>query len=315
MSLGIVLDFEFRASDLIDGDLPTMFLKPDCIPCILSMSLHYLRKLSVGEEQVNKIYSDILSLRPLRGEMWDMTSPEVIEPIMKKIMTAVGNKDPFAAEKEKQNQKMLSLYPELQRMVKTAEHPLKTAAHLAGLGNAIDVMMKGGAADIQKIIKEQLAYPLQKNVFEMLEKRIMSSSRILYFGDNAGEIVLDRLFIETIKEQHDTDINFVVRSMPTLNDATLKDAEQTGMVNLVRVIENGIDGPVPGTLLHRCSKDVNDLFQKAELIISKGGGNFDTLDELPEKGKSKISYLLLSKCQPYQEHFGVGLQRPILFNA
>ncbi len=279
------------------------------------MSLNYLRKLSISEEQVNKIYSDILSLRPLRGEMWDITSPEVIEPIMKKIMAAVDNDDPFAAEKEKQNQKMLSLYPKLQGMVKVAEHPLKMAAHLAGLGNAIDVMMKGGAADIQKIIEEQLAYPLQKNAFEMFEQRISNSNAILYFGDNAGEIVLDRLFIETIKEQHETDIIFVVRSMPTLNDATLKDTEQTGMVNLVRVIENGTDGPVPGTLLDRCSRDVKDLFQKADLIISKGGGNFDTLDELPEKRKSKISYLLLSKCQPYATFFGVELQRSILYNG
>ncbi len=292
-----------------------MLLKPDCIPCILNMSLNYLRKLSIPEEQINDIYVDILKLKPLRGEIWDITSPEVIELIMKKMMTAVDNNDPFSAEKEKQNQKMLTLYPELQRMVKTAEHPLRTAAHLAGLGNAIDVMMEGGAADIQKIIKEQLAYPLPKNAFEMLEKRITNSNRILYFGDNAGEIVLDRLFIETVKEQHDTDIIFVVRSMPTLNDATLKDAEQIGMVNLVRVIENGIDGPVPGTLLHRCSKDVNDLFQKTDLIISKGGGNFDTLDELPKKRKSNISYLLLSKCRPYQEHFGVGLHQPILYHG
>jgi uncharacterized protein with ATP-grasp and redox domains len=292
-----------------------MLLKPDCIPCILNMSLNYLRKLSIPEEQLNDIYVDILKLKPLRGEIWDMTSPEVIEPIMKKMMTAVDNNDPFSAEKEKQNQKMLTLYPELQRMVKTAEHPLRTAAHLAGLGNAIDVMMEGGAADIQKIIKEQLAYPLPKNAFEMLEKRITNSNCILYFGDNAGEIVLDRLFIETVKEQHDTDIIFVVRSMPTLNDATLKDAEQIGMVNLVRVIENGIDGPVPGTLLHRCSKDVNNLFQKTDLIISKGGGNFDTLDELPKKRKSNISYLLLSKCRPYQEHFGVGLHQPILYHG
>ena len=200
-------------------------------------------------------------------------------------------------------------------MLKTAEHPLRIAAHLGGLGNAIDVMMEGGAADIQKIIKEQLAYPLHKNAFEILEKRITNSNRILYFGDNAGEIVLDRLFIETIKEQHDTDIIFVVRSMPTLNDATLKDSEQIGMVNLVRVIENGIDGPVPGTQLHRCSRDVKGLFQKADLIISKGGGNFDTLDELPKKHKSKISYLLLSKCRPYREHFGVGLHQPILYHG
>ncbi len=292
-----------------------MIIKPDCIPCILNMSLHYLRKLSLGEEQVNKICSDILTLRPLRGEIWDITSPEIIEPIMKKIMSAVGSHDPFAVERVKQNQKMLTLYPQLQKMVKTAEHPFKAAAHLAGLGNAIDVMLVGGATDIQKIIKEQLADPLPENVLEILEKRIMSSRHILYFGDNAGEIVLDRLFIETIKEHYDTDITFVVRSMPTLNDATLKDAEQTGMANLVRVMENGIDGPVPGTLLNRCSGELQRLFQEADLIISKGGGNFDTLDELPEKRKSKISYLLLSKCRPYQEHFGVGLQRAILFNA
>ncbi len=292
-----------------------MFLKPDCIPCMLNMSLNYLRKLSISEEQVSKIYSDILSLKPLRGEIWNITSPEVIEPIMKKIMVAVGSNDPFAAEKEKQNQKMLSLYPKVQEMVKTAEHPLKMAAQLAGLGNAIDVMMKGGAADIQKIIEEQLAYPLQKNAFEVFEQRISNSNCILYFGDNAGEIVLDRLFIETIKKQHETDIIFVVRNIPTLNDATLKDTEQTGMVKLVHVIDNGTDGPVPGTLLDRCSRDVKDLFQKADLIISKGGGNFDTLDEQPEKQKSKISYLLLSKCQPYASFFGVELQRPILYNG
>lgn len=292
-----------------------MFLKPDCIPCILNMSLSYLRKLSVAEEEVTKIYSDILTLRPLRGELWDITSPEVIAPIMKKIMVAVGSNDPFAAEKEKQNRKMLALYPELQKMVKTAAHPLRTAAHLACLGNAIDVMLVSGTEDIQKIIRKQLARPLPRNAFEILEKRIMSCAHLLYFGDNAGEIVLDRLFIETIRERHDTDIAFVVRSVPTLNDATLKDSEQTGLASLVPVMENGIDGPVPGTLLDRCSEEVQGLFQKTDLIISKGGGNFDTLDELPEKSKSKISYLLLSKCRPYQEHFGVGLQRPILYNA
>ena len=292
-----------------------MFLKPDCIPCILSMSLNYLCKLSVPDEQVNKIYSDILSLRPLRGEIWDITSPEVIESIMRKIMMAIDNDDPLAAEKEKQNQRMLTAYTSLKRMVETSAYPLSTAAQLAILGNAIDIMMLDGVTDFQRIINEQLANPLQENTFEVLEKRIMNSKSILYFGDNAGEIVLDKLFIETIKAQYETEIVFVVRSMPTLNDATLKDSEQIGMVNLVRVIENGIDGPVPGTLLHRCSRDVKGLFQKADLIISKGGGNFDTLDELPKKHKSKISYLLLSKCRPYQEHFGVGLHQPILYHG
>jgi uncharacterized protein with ATP-grasp and redox domains len=279
------------------------------------MALHYLRELPLNEEQVRKIYADILTLKPLRGEMWNITSPEVIEPIMTKIMSAVGSNDPFAAEKEQQNRNMLTLYPEMQKIVSTSGHSLRTAVHLASLGNAIDVMLMGGAADIQTIINEQLAFPLQKNDFETLEKRILDSSRILYFGDNAGEIVLDRLLIETIQDRCDTKITFVVRSLPTLNDATLKDSEQTGMADRVHVIENGTDGPVPGTLLDRCAEEVNHLFQKADLIISKGGGNFDTLDELTKKRQSNISYLLLSKCRPYTKFFDVGLQRPILYNV
>jgi uncharacterized protein with ATP-grasp and redox domains len=279
------------------------------------MALHYLRELSLDEEQVQKIYTNILTLKPLRGEMWNVTSPEVIEPIMMKMMSAIGSSDPFAAEKEKQNQKMLTLYAKLQGIVKTSGHPLRTAVHLASLGNAIDVMLMGGSADIQTLINEQLAFPLQKNDFETLEKRISSSSRILYFGDNAGEIVLDRLLIETIQDRYDTEITFVVRSLPTLNDATLKDSHQAGMADRVRVIENGTDGPVPGTLLDRCSSEVNHLFQRADLIISKGGGNFDTLDELSKKRQSKISYLLLSKCRPYKSFFDVELQRPIVHNA
>ena len=73
-----------------------MLIKPDCIPCILNMALHYLRLLPLDEKQVHKIYADILTLKPLRGEMWNITSPEVIEPIMTKIMSAVGSNDPFA---------------------------------------------------------------------------------------------------------------------------------------------------------------------------------------------------------------------------
>ena len=185
-----------------------MLLKPDCIPCILNMSLGYLRKLSPDNEHVRDIYTDILMMKPLRGDDWDMTSPEVIESIMRKIMMAIDNDDPLAVEKEKQNQRMLTAYTGLKRTVETSAYPLSTAAQLAILGNAIDIMMLDGVTDFQKIINEQLANPLQENAFEVLEKRIMNSESILYFGDNAGEIVLDKLFIETGEDVEDLFIAF-----------------------------------------------------------------------------------------------------------
>ena len=99
-----------------------------------------------------------------------------------------------------------------------------------------------------------------------------------------------------------------------MNDATVKEARAVGIDRVVKVIGNGIDGPLPGTVLRRCSQEVNNLVQQADMIISKGGGNFDTLDEERDRLKNKISYLLLSKCDPQYKTFGVKLFHPILAN-
>ena len=106
----------------------------------------------------------------------------------------------------------------------------------------------------------------------------------------------------------------MVRSIPTLNDATLEETRAVGMDKIVNVIENGVDGPLPGTILSRCSKEVIEMVDRSDLIISKGGGNFDTLDEEKEQLKKKITFLLLSKCEPYYKHFGVNLYEPIMLN-
>ena len=110
------------------------------------------------------------------------------------------------------------------------------------------------------------------------------------------------------------EIVFVVRSVPTLNDATLAEARSIGIDKIARVIENGVDGPLPGTLLSRCSNEVRDVVNRSDLIISKGGGNFDTLDEERNHLNKNIAFLLLSKCEPYYKHFGVKLYDPILAN-
>lgn len=292
-----------------------MFIKPDCIPCILNMSLGYLRKLSLGEKRMTDIYTEILNMPPLKGQMWHITSPEVIEPIMDRIMTETGSTDPLSFEKEKQNKLIMALYPKLKHLVEASENSLQTAAHLAILGNTIDIMLLNGTADIQKAIADQLAHPLPQDAFKAFEEKLAISSHVLYFGDNAGEIVLDKLFIEALKEKYEPDIVYVVRSIPTLNDSTLKDAMSVGMDTLVTVMENGIDGPLPGTQLSRCSREINDLYQQADLIISKGGGNFDTLEEEQKALKKNISYMLLSKCHPYHERFGVKIHQPILVNS
>jgi uncharacterized protein with ATP-grasp and redox domains len=291
-----------------------MLLEADCIPCILRMAVAALRQLPLDENTIRELCTEILEIPALRGLDWNKTSAEVIEDIWRKIVKQTGSSDPFRSAKSNQNKKIMDLYPVLKQMVTEAVDPLYLAVKLAILGNSLDLMVADTAAAFENSIKDRLDAPLALEIFSAFEQQLRASKRLVYFGDNAGEIVFDKLLIETIKELHSPEIVFVVRSVPTLNDATLTEARSIGMDNITRVIENGIDGPLPGTVLRRCSNEVNDLVRRSDLIISKGGGNFDTLDEQIEHLQKKISFLLLSKCEPYYRHFGVEIHQPILAN-
>jgi uncharacterized protein with ATP-grasp and redox domains len=278
------------------------------------MTISAIKKLSLDENSVKALYTEILEIPALRGLFWDTTSAEVIENVWKKIVKKVNSPDPFYTEKLSQNEKIKALYPFLEKMVNEAADPLKLAVKLSILGNSMDLMVADKALTIENSITEKVKAPLSNENYSKFRQQLQETQHLLIFGDNAGEIVFDRLLIETIKKIHQPEIVFVVRSVPTLNDATLNEAKTVGLDEIVTVIENGIDGPLPGTLLSRCSSEVNDLVRRSDLIISKGGGNFDTLDEQRKHLNKNISFLLLSKCEPYYDHFGVKLYHPILAN-
>jgi uncharacterized protein with ATP-grasp and redox domains len=209
---------------------------------------------------------------------------------------------------------ILDIYPGLKQAVNGAPDPLYEAVKLAIIGNSVDFMMTDKSMDTLEMIKERMEYALPVETFKEFRGKLNSTRRLLYIGDNAGEIVFDKLLIETIKEVRDVEVFFVVRSVPILNDVTLREAQFVGMDRVATVIENGIDSPLPGTFLKRCSRELRDLVDKADLIISKGGGNFDTLDEERKRLDMNITFMFLSKCYPYKQHFGVELSNPIMAN-
>ncbi len=292
-----------------------MLIKPDCIACILKMTISSLRKLPLDENSVKALYADILQIPALRGRVWDITSPEAIEDVWKKIVAKVNSRDPFFEAKLSQNEKIMLLYPFLEKMVNEAADPLKLAVKLSILGNSMDFMVADSSLAVEESIAAKAKLPLSNNSYSQFRQQLTATRHLMIFGDNAGEIVFDRLLIETIKKHHQPQITFVVRSVPTLNDATIREAKAVGIDRIATVIENGIDGPLPGTILSRCSDEVNELVRQSDLIISKGGGNFDTLDEERKHLNKKISFLMLSKCAPHFDNFGVKLYHPILANT
>jgi uncharacterized protein with ATP-grasp and redox domains len=305
-----------------------MLIKPDCIPCILKMSTSAIRRLTSDEKVIKELLCEILEIPSLRGLYWDITSAEVIELVMEKIVDAMDAPDPFYSLKVQQNQKIMELYPYFKNLLSEASDPLYLAIKLAILGNKMDLMISDTSLEMETAIQERLKethIPVER--FLQFKEKLDESELVLYLGDNSGEIMLDKLLIETIKEwrmeneewrmkngeRNELEVVFVVRSLPTLNDATLKEAKMVGMDKIASVLENGIDGPLPGTITSRCSREVRDLLDHADLIISKGGGNFDTLEEERHLNRN-TTFLMLSKCIPYYNYFHTELYQLILAN-
>jgi len=119
--------------------------------------------------------------------------------------------------------------------------------------------------------------------------------------------------LEIIRETYHPQVVFVVRSVPALNDATRSEAEMVGLDQVAAIMPNGLTAPVPGTILSRCSPELREAIREADLVISKGGGNFDALEGEKDLG-ADISFMLLSKCIPYCRYFQTGMFQPILAN-
>ena len=104
-----------------------MLMKPDCIPCILKMSISAIRKLTSDEKIIKELLYEILGIPYLQGLHWNITSPEVIELVMEKIVEAMDDPDPFYSLKIQQNKRIMELYPHLKNSLKEASDPFYLA--------------------------------------------------------------------------------------------------------------------------------------------------------------------------------------------
>lgn len=257
-----------------------------CIFCQLRSFEKLLEKYQLTENQKNSLTKEFLSWFSEIGD--NIKSPEITRDIHAKIRQVLQDNDPFHEDKKSANEYLLSRYDEFRNLIDQAEDPFKTALKLAIAGNIID-LGPGTNFDVDQTIQHVLQSEFSVDHSEKLRKAIENAKTILYLGDNAGEIVMDRLFIETLGHPH---VRYAVRGKPVLNDVTKEDANKVGMQKVARVISNGYDAP--STLLSRASAKFRDVYENADLIISKGMGNLEGLLEVKNKD---IYFLLMVKCQ------------------
>jgi uncharacterized protein with ATP-grasp and redox domains len=290
-----------------------MQIWPDCIPCILKMSLGIARVVMKNEDQVRRFMEQVIRLRYFNGEDWRVTSPEVIKDVWLKVIEVSGKSDPLKEIKDEQNKKALAVYPKAKESVLKSKDPFLEAMKLAIAGNSIDAMTDVKGESPEEIVKRWNQLKIDNENFNILKERLKKTRRLVYLGDNCGEIVFDRLLIEVLLAMYRIEITFITRTLPILNDATLQDALSMGIGNVAQVMENGLPEPIPGTYLKKIDSESKTLIERSDLVISKGGGNYDSLTE--EKGlKGKVSFLFLAKCYPYCNIHHVTLNAPVIYN-
>lgn len=267
----------------------------DCIPCLVRQALDSVRLVTDDEQIQEQVMREALCLACKMNLC--QSPPAMAQKIHRVIRKLTGVHDPYLQMKNRFNKLALKMYPELKERIEASADPLETAVRLATAGNIIDLGVDAvlEESDVEKAITESLTAPLDKETLEKFRNATNQAKNILYIGDNAGEIVFDRLLIEQLPTEN---ITFVVKSHPVINDATTEDAEIVGLTDIVKVIDNGSDAP--GTILESCSRTFRRRFDEADLVIAKGQGNYETLSDIDKN----MFFILQAKCPVIAQHLG-----------
>ncbi|MBF0430059.1 MAG: DUF89 family protein [Fibrobacteria bacterium] len=270
----------------------------DCFPCYINQALDGSRTVTSDESIQKKVLDETVKM--LQNLDYNRVPAETGAEVFRIIQRVTGNSDPYLEVKNRFNNFALELETALRKRIKDSEDPFITAALFAITGNIIDFGIGGGIneervlAELQNIARET---DVISNL-EQLKQSTIKAKQILYIGDNAGEIVFDKLFVERLTPAK---VTFAVRSEPIINDITMKDAHDVGLTSLVEVIPSG--SCIPGTLVQNCTTEFQDLFYQADVIISKGQGNYETLHH----EKRPVFFLLKVKCPTVVKTLGKKL--------
>lgn len=281
-----------------------MIANSRCIACILSKQERKIRKNS--DEQKKKEY--IHKVLKILYEYGTKECAPMVEKRIKDIYKEYYEEDvDYAALKHRYNQYMLEKEEEIRAHIQK-NNDIETCIKYVCAGNYIDFGVANKIDDqlLQGLLDKVNELKISKEEVAYLEDELAQAKTLLYITDNCGEIVLDKIFIEELQNKYkNLQITAMVRGGIASNDATMEDAEEIGLTNVVPVIGNGV--AIMGTVKEQLSEEAKEKIQNADIIIAKGMGNFESMYQ---EGMNPY-YLLLCKCELYKEIFGVEMFQPI----
>jgi uncharacterized protein with ATP-grasp and redox domains len=275
-------------------------MTPECVPCLI-------RRVLFEAEEVDDSFSvrAVKNASRMLGELFgeDVCSATVATQVHRETYRLLGTKDPYSVLKKKSNDVALEVYPFAEKFVRSSKDPLRAAFLCSILGNVLDFGIGAGYDDparlkkeFKNLLKEGLGHDDTRRIKTLLRK----SEKVVYLGDNCGEIVLDRLALEELKK-FDIDLTLVIKEEPILADATKRDISALGIECIVdRIVE--APGFAVGIDLDSLNGKFGKTMRNADLIIAKGMANFESISETD---LAPVAYLLRTKCSPVANAMGL----------
>lgn len=282
----------------------------DCVACLMQGSLK--KAASIQDEALKLEYMRrVCRIMDEADPAYD-SSPLVDARIVRLRRELLGIEEDYAQVKRQFNALVLNVYDRLKARVNASPDPLRAAIQLAMAGNYIDfgVLKEIDPDEVLRLLDEAAERRVDEYEYARLRGDLAAEGELIYLHDNCGEVVLDKLLIETVRALYpEKPVVSVVRGKPILNDATIEDARETGLAEVVEVVENGLED-IAGTQLDLLPEALRARIEGAGLVIAKGQGNFETLIGCG----LNVYYLFLSKCKSYTQWFGFDYLSGILKN-
>ena len=258
----------------------------NCLPCLGRNAVDAAKRSTDDPAIQRKIMSESLHL--LADADLNLSPPHLAGKILEIARRLTGKSELYETEKKRSNQLAERLLEELPKLPEYHPDEFESRLRLAVAGNILDfgIFSDLNVESALDAVKSALVKPLDREAVERVRLRMESARRILYILDNSGEAVFDRVFMAPYQDK----ITLVVRGRPVFNDVTADDLPGCGLDGW-NWADSGPNG-YPGTILSETCEPFRKLFSEADLVIAKGQGNFETLNET----RVPTVFLFLAKC-------------------
>lgn len=277
-----------------------MTIDTACVECIINQSAKVANAINADKTLSNKLTSTVREMS--KDFSFDDNPPEIASYVYEKMAEIAHKTDLYDEVKELSTLKALSFVPRVKEKIKTSKNKLLTVTKTAVAGNVIDL-----AAAIEFDLEEELdmIYDVDfaHNDFDKYSLELEKAKKVLVIGDNVGEHIFDYVYIQTLQELYPSiEFTYMVRGVPIINDVTMKEAKVAGFDNLCKLVDSGVN--TPGFTYNRANDESKKLFDEADLVISKGMGNYECMSPSHRKN---ICFLLKVKCDVVSASLGCKL--------